>query len=84
MQISALSASADDTLHDLLNSSDHTTAKSNNFLILSEKDRFRYKVWQAFEREGEVNLGARPRFLRARNPLPFSFERLPCTAELIT
>ena len=61
--------------------SDHTTAESNNFLILSEKDRCRYKVWQAFEKEGEVNLGAKPRF---RNPLPFSFERLPCTARLIT
>ena len=44
MQISALSASADDTLHYLLNFSDHTTAESNNFLILSEKDRSRYKV----------------------------------------
>ena len=37
-------------------------------------------MWQAFEREGEGNLGARPRlsgFSHAWNPLPFSFH-LPC------
>ena len=32
--------------------------------------RCRYKVWQAFEREGE---DARPRFLCARNPLVLFF-----------